>query len=45
LEVLASVGGTLPWTGAISASFSLDQANDALGAVERREVIKALIEP
>lgn len=45
LQVLATVVRDLPWTAAISASYSLDRAGEALAAVERREVIKALIEP
>jgi L-iditol 2-dehydrogenase len=45
LQVLASQGSALPWTGAISQSYSLERANEALAAVEAREVVKALIEP
>lgn len=45
LHVLATAASALPWTGAISASYGLDQANEALAAVESRAVIKALIEP
>lgn len=45
LQFLAAQGKDLPWTAALSASFGLEQANEALGAVERREVVKALIEP
>jgi hypothetical protein len=29
----------------VSRTYALDQANDALGAVARREVVKALIGP
>ncbi|HYV96518.1 MAG TPA: zinc-binding dehydrogenase [Gemmatimonadaceae bacterium] len=45
LRFLAAQGASLPWTGAISGRYNLDQANDALGAVERRDVVKAIIEP
>jgi L-iditol 2-dehydrogenase len=45
LQVLASVARSLPWTNAISATYSLDRAGEALASVARRDVIKALIEP
>ena len=45
LRVLTSHGGRLPWSGAISASYTLEQANEALLAVARRDVVKAVIEP
>jgi hypothetical protein len=34
-----------PWTEIVSARFALDQANEALAAVEARSVIKAVICP
>jgi L-iditol 2-dehydrogenase len=45
IEFLAHQGGTLPWTDALSARFSLSEANDALAAVADRTVVKALIVP
>lgn len=45
LQLLAQQGQALPWTDSITARFSLEQANEALGAVARREVVKALIVP
>ena len=45
LEFLAHRGGSLPWIDALSARYSLEQANDALAAVANREVVKALIVP
>jgi threonine dehydrogenase-like Zn-dependent dehydrogenase len=45
LQVLARQGRALPWAESISARFGLDQANEALAAVESRSVIKALIVP
>ncbi|HVZ47283.1 MAG TPA: zinc-binding dehydrogenase [Gemmatimonadaceae bacterium] len=45
LAVLSDVGRALPWTGTVSRAYALDEAGDALAAVERRDVIKALIAP
>ncbi len=45
LQVLAHQGQGLPWADSITARFGLDQANEALGVVARREVVKALIVP
>ena len=45
LQVLAHQGSALPWDHAITARFTLDQANEALAAVASRSVIKALITP
>ncbi|MCC6245880.1 MAG: zinc-binding dehydrogenase [Gemmatimonadaceae bacterium] len=45
IELLAHQGGQLPWLDALSARYSLDQANEALAAVANRSVVKALIEP
>jgi threonine dehydrogenase-like Zn-dependent dehydrogenase len=45
LQLLAHQGQALPWADSITARFGLDQANEALGAVARREVVKALIVP
>jgi hypothetical protein len=33
----------VPWRGLAARSFSLDQASEALTAVERQEVVKAII--
>lgn len=45
VEFLAHQGGALPWLDALSARYSLDQANEALAAVAARSVVKALIVP
>ena len=45
VAVLAEQGKSLPWAGAVSGRYSLEQAGEALAAVERREVIKAVIAP
>lgn len=45
LQVLSVQGGELPWLDAITARFSLEEANEALAAVENRSVVKALIAP
>jgi L-iditol 2-dehydrogenase len=45
VKVLAAQGGALPWTDAISSHYSLDTVGDALAAVERRAVVKAIVEP
>jgi L-iditol 2-dehydrogenase len=45
LGLLAHQGASLPWTDAIGARYGLERAGDALDAVARREVTKALIVP
>jgi threonine dehydrogenase-like Zn-dependent dehydrogenase len=45
LQVLARQGSALPWAESITAKFGIEQANEALAAVENRTVIKALIVP
>jgi threonine dehydrogenase-like Zn-dependent dehydrogenase len=45
VQLLAHQGGKLPWLDALSARFTLDQANEALAAVAARTVVKALIVP
>jgi L-iditol 2-dehydrogenase len=45
LKVAAKHGKGVPWREMVSRTYALDQANDALGAVARREVVKALIGP
>ena len=45
LQILAQQGRALPWADSITARFALDEANEALAAVEDRTVIKALIVP
>lgn len=45
IGVLAEQGKALPWAGAVTGRYTLEQAGDALAAVERRDVIKAVIAP
>jgi threonine dehydrogenase-like Zn-dependent dehydrogenase len=45
VSVLADVGRALPWAGAVTREYGLEGAGEALAAVERREVIKAVISP
>jgi L-iditol 2-dehydrogenase len=45
VQFLSSHGARLPWTAAISRRYSLEEANEALAAVEARSVVKAIIEP
>lgn len=45
VAVLADQGGALPWAGAVTRRYTLEEAGDALAAVERRDVIKAVIAP
>ena len=45
VQLLAHQGGALPWLDALSARFTLSQANEALAAVAARAVVKALIVP
>jgi L-iditol 2-dehydrogenase len=43
--IAARFGGRVPWRDMAARSFSLDQAGQALAAVERRDVVKAIILP
>jgi L-iditol 2-dehydrogenase len=45
LAVLGDQGRNLPWGGAVSRRYGLAEAGEALAAVERRDVIKAVIQP
>ncbi len=45
MEALARYGDRFAWTSLISARYGLEQAGDALAAVESRTVVKALIVP
>jgi threonine dehydrogenase-like Zn-dependent dehydrogenase len=45
MDVLARFGDRFPWTDTISRRYGLDEAGDALAAVESRSVVKALIVP
>jgi threonine dehydrogenase-like Zn-dependent dehydrogenase len=45
VHVAARNAGRIPWKEMIGARFGLDRANEALQAVERREVTKAVIMP
>jgi 2-desacetyl-2-hydroxyethyl bacteriochlorophyllide A dehydrogenase len=45
VEIVARHGATVPWAEMVSHTYPLEQAGDALAAVERREVLKALIAP
>jgi D-arabinose 1-dehydrogenase-like Zn-dependent alcohol dehydrogenase len=45
VEIVARHGTSVPWAEMVSRTFSLEQAGEALAAVERREVLKALIAP
>lgn len=45
MEALARFGDRFAWTSLISARYGLEQAGDALAAVESRTVVKALIVP
>jgi threonine dehydrogenase-like Zn-dependent dehydrogenase len=45
VQFLAHQGGRLPWLDALSARYSLGEANEALAAVADRSVVKALIVP
>jgi threonine dehydrogenase-like Zn-dependent dehydrogenase len=45
MEALARFGDRFAWTDIISARYNLENAGDALAAVESREVVKALIVP
>jgi D-arabinose 1-dehydrogenase-like Zn-dependent alcohol dehydrogenase len=45
VEIVARHGAAVPWAEMVSRTYPLDKAGDALAAVERREVLKALIAP
>jgi L-iditol 2-dehydrogenase len=45
VQVLSAQAAALPWTAAITERYPLARAADALAAVARREVIKAVIAP
>lgn len=45
LRVAAKHGATVPWREMVSRAYSLDEAGEALAAVARRDVTKALIVP
>ena len=45
VNVAARNARRIPWREMIGARFGLAQANEALKAVERREVTKAVIDP
>ena len=45
LQLLVEQASALPWEAAITAKYRLEQANEALAAVESRAVVKAVMEP
>jgi D-arabinose 1-dehydrogenase-like Zn-dependent alcohol dehydrogenase len=45
VTIAARHGDRIPWREMVSRTYSLEQAGAALAAVERREVLKALIAP
>lgn len=45
MDILARFGDRFPWTSTISRRYSLEEAGEALAAVEARQVVKALIVP
>jgi Zn-dependent alcohol dehydrogenase len=45
VALTARYGNQKPWREMVSGRFTLDQANDALAAVENRTAIKAVITP
>jgi threonine dehydrogenase-like Zn-dependent dehydrogenase len=45
IKVAAKHGKDVPWREMVSRTYALEEANDALAAVARREVVKALIGP
>jgi L-iditol 2-dehydrogenase len=45
LKVAAKHGKQVPWREMVSRTYALHEANDALAAVARRDVVKALIGP
>ncbi len=45
LELVQAFGDRVPWQEMVSGRYTLDQAGDALAAVEARHTLKALITP
>jgi L-iditol 2-dehydrogenase len=45
VEIVARHGASVPWAEMVSRTYPLERAGEALAAVERREVLKALIAP
>ncbi|MBI4126704.1 MAG: alcohol dehydrogenase, partial [Deltaproteobacteria bacterium] len=45
IDVMAQHHHTIPWREMITKQYPLDKASDALAAVERRDVVKAVIAP
>ena len=45
IRVMAKHRERIPWGAVVTRRYSLDQANEALRAVEEREVLKAAIVP
>jgi L-iditol 2-dehydrogenase len=45
VEIVARHGCHVPWAEMVSRTYPLEKAGEALAAVERREVLKALITP
>jgi L-iditol 2-dehydrogenase len=45
VTIAARHGDQVPWREMVSRTYPLDRAGEALAAVERREVLKALIAP
>jgi len=45
MEALSRLGDRFPWTALISRRYGLNEAGEALAAVESRSVVKALIVP
>ncbi len=45
VELLTTRGAALPWREAVTARFSLEEANEALAAVAGQRVVKALMVP
>jgi threonine dehydrogenase-like Zn-dependent dehydrogenase len=45
VSVLGEQGKSLSWAGAVTRKYTLEQSGEALAAVERRDVIKAVIAP
>ncbi|MDA1081913.1 MAG: zinc-binding dehydrogenase [Gemmatimonadetes bacterium] len=45
VSVMAEQGKSVPWASVVTERFPLERAGDALAAVERRDVVKAVIAP
>jgi D-arabinose 1-dehydrogenase-like Zn-dependent alcohol dehydrogenase len=45
VKFLGAQGASLPWADAISSRYPLEKVGDALAAVEKRAVVKAIVEP